>query len=297
MNLEPFFELCQSTQWKDQRCAELFCKRLKEIGNSKNFANLDTAISLFYGEAPTLGKALFFKNKKMVISFYRWLEQEGIVTSELRSQVENLKLDDVAMSQFAIYYYKNIDDVLGYIDQLVRIRRCDPDSVLFVKSVIILTWYQVTLEEMVLIKKGDLVIDSKMVQIPCEPQKTLFLEEKYFNILLQYADLQSYESPLSQRRFVLSYSRYLFRTYRYSQMSANSVSCKIKAFNSAVCTNKELHLPEIAKNGVFYEVLKNNKSSINAEIQRITGCDKPAASGYARLYEGWKRMYYGGDAM
>lgn len=304
MNLEPFYELCRSTaQQKDKEWAKAFCDTLDGVFDDDRFMDTGKVCGLFYGKSRSLSKAQFYRKKKYVIELYRWLAQEGYVSQQFLENVEKLKMDDViSEEELSKFYFPSIESAVGYITNVGGRRsmggECD---LLLVKAVVILTWYQVTLAEITSIKKSDLNVENKTVQIHGDNPRVVVLDGYSFKLLKLLADAVNYTSFPGGTQGTYQTSQYLFRSNRSKQLSEDNIKCFIKRFNVEADAGQLISLLAIKKCGIFFETLQRSKDSdsVNSIIQSIALCNRQIAFGYAKLYSRWKQRFYnnGGDGI
>ena len=296
MNLEPFCELCKATQQKDQRWAEAFCATLDGVFDDDRFMDMGKVCRLFYGKSRGLSKAQFYRKRKYIIDLYRWLEQEGCVSRQFREQVEELHMDDVmSEEELSKFYFASIESAVGYITNVGRRHSMGgEDDLLPVKATVILTWYQVDLAEMTLIKKSDLNVEDKTVQIRGDNSRVVTLDENSFKLLKLFADAVNYNSFPGGTQGAYQSSIYLFRSNRSSQLNEDNIKCFIKRFNVEADAGQLISLLSIKKCGVFYETLQQatDADSVNSIIQSLAKCNRQIAFGYAKLYLRWKKKFY-----
>lgn len=297
MNLEPFCELCVAAAENDETGAKNFCKSLTGLFDDDIFEDMKKVCILFYGDSGTLGKAKYHRRKKYITNLYQWLYQEGKVSKAFCEQVAGLTRDDIEPEEeLNRYYFKDLDSLIGYVNEIGRRRSLEgSDALLTVKVIAVLVWHQIDVTEMVAIQKSDLDFANKTVQIHNEGgvSRLVTLEDRFFDLLMLYAGISSGKSYPSQAKQSYQYSKYLLQTPHSPQMNSNSVACTLKRFNRIAQESAQLKLSSIRINGVFYAVLQiRGDMSINAAIMEIAHCDKYVASGYAKLYNSWYKKFY-----
>lgn len=303
MNLERFCAQCKSTEGKDRRWAEAFCETLDGLFDDNNFEDIRKVCSLFYGKGTGLSKAQYYRKRKYVIALYNWLRDCGAVSEEFAKRVSSLKIEDVVSEdELSLYYFRSLDSLLGYI-RLVGLTfgMRENDDLLIVKSIAILSWHGVDLDEMALIRKSDLKVGNKTLLIRGENERTILLQDEHFGILRMFADATTYRSFPAQRESNYQSSMYLFRSDKQDRLTSNSLRCTLKRFNlEAKESGQLLSVIAMKKNGVCCEVLKRSKDSdevINSIIQEVCQCDKFIAFGYAKFYHRWKERFYPKEEM
>lgn len=301
MNLEQFCAQCKSTEGKDRRWAEAFCETLDGLFDDNNFEDMGKVCSLFYGKGTGLSKAQYYRKRKYVIALYDWLRDCGAVSEEFAKRVVSLKIEDVVSEdELSLYYFRNLDSLLGYI-RLVGLTfgMRENDDLLIVKSIAILSWHGVDLDEIVTIRKSDLKVGDKTLPLYGENPRTIQLEDEHFKILTAFAESKTYRSFPARRESSYQPSAYLFRSDKQDRLTSNSLRCTLKRFNfEAKEVGQLLSVIAMKKNGIFCEVLKRSRTSdetVNSIILDICGCDKFVAFGYTRFYSRWEARFYSNE--
>lgn len=294
MNFDLFYERCQQLPENDKKWADVFCSTVSEVfgGDEPNFEDLGLICRLFYGKGNSVSKAQYYRKKKFVHLFYEWLYDQGAVRQETLDRVFSLRLGDVITDhELSHYYFENLDGALDFV-RTVGISRGlgDYDDLLNIKAIVILSWYQVDLNELQKIRKSDLQLETHTVLVG---EKQIQLTAEHFNILQSFADIDVHKGFPSQKLQVYMPSPFLMRSARQTILNPNNIHQALQRFNSiAVKYGKELSVLNLKRNGIFSQVYAaGDEKAAGALIQELTGCDTAFACGYKELYENWKRFF------
>lgn len=298
MDLSAFYDECQSLPANERQWVDAFFHTVIDTfgEDPQNFADLQKVCLLFYGKRASLSKAQYYRKRNLIRRLYHWLAVHEAVDDDFVQKVETLKLQDVVSdSELYRYYFKDLDEVLDFV-RVVGLSKGlgEYDDLLNVKTIIILTWHQVGLSEMVALHKHDLRDDSCSI---IAGAKQIQLQPKYFEILQRFAVLDRHKGFPSQKQQDYMSSPFLIRSARQEMLNADSVHKVLRRFNNvSVEHGKELSILNLRRNGVFDQVNKStNDKSANARIQELLGCDTAFAFGYKEFYERWKQLIAGGD--
>lgn len=298
MDYTNFYERCKQVPEKEIKFAETFCNLVEEIFAEENCSYLDIErISrLFYGHGSSLSKSQFYRQRKFILMFYGWLQEQGLVDQEGVDLVHSLKLGDVVLDyELNHYYFSSLDRALDFV-RLIGAREGmgDYDDLLNIKTIVILTWHGVKLPELLEVKKGDLHPDVEAVTVG---ERTVKLQTEYFNILRRFSELDMHKGFPSQKKQVYVASTYLMRSAKQDCMSYNNAQKALQRFNAvAILYGKELSILNLRRNGIFVAAYQaTDDKTVNTLIQELTACDTAFAFGYKEFYGRWKNLFFGGD--
>lgn len=296
MNFEPFYTQCQQLPEKDRKWVDAFYRTVTGVFDEEHpeFQNPDRICRLFYGKGTSISKAQYYRKRNLVRMFYDWLYQQGAIDKQLVEDVYKLQLKDVVTDyELSHYYFKDIDDVLGFVSKVGAVKGLnEPNDMLNFKTIVILTWYGADLQEMLSIQKSDLNRDSHTVTAG---NKVLNLTAECMDILCRFADIDIHKGFPSQKQQVYAASPYLMRSSKQAHMNPNNVQCAVRRFNLVAADyGHEISILNLRKNGIFRQVYDSSDGkTVNTLIQEITGCDTAFAVGYKEFYERWKHYMIG----
>ena len=298
MDLSAFYDECQSLPDNERQWVDVFYRTVIDTFDEdpQDFADLRKVSQLFYGKRASLSKAQYYRKRNLIRRLYHWLAAHGVVDDEIVEIVDGLKLQDVVSDrELYRYYFKDLDAVLDFV-RMVGLSKGlgEYDDVLNIKAIIILTWHQISLSEMVALHKHDLCADSCSI---FAGTRQVQLQPRYFEILQRFAELDRHKGFPSGKQQDYMSSSFLLRSARQEALNADSVHKVFRRFNTvSVDYGKELSILNLRRNGVFDQVNKSpNDKSANARIQELLGCDTAFAFGYKEFYERWKQFIAGGD--
>lgn len=298
MNFDLFYERCQQLPENDKKWADAFCSTVSEVfgGDEPNFEDLGLICRLFYGKGNSVSKAQYYRKKKFVHLFYKWLYDQGAVRQETLDRVFSLRLGDVITDhELSHYYFKNLDGALDFVRTVGRSKGFeDYDDLLNIKTIVILSWHQVDLNELQKIRKSDLQLETHTVLVG---EKQIQLTIEHFNILKRFAEIDIHKGFPSQKQQVYMPSPFLMRSARQTSLNPNNIHQAIQRFNSVTAEHdQKLSILNLRRNGIFSQVYAaGDEKAAGALIQKLTGCDTAFACGYKEFYERWKQLMVGGE--
>lgn len=293
MNLSIFYDECQSLPDNERQWVDVFYRTVVDVFGEENqdFANLHKVCLLFYGKGSSLSKAQYYRKRKLICKLYDWLVSQGAVSEQFAQKVRSLKLQDVVSdSELYRYYFQNLDGALDFVRVVGQLEGMgEYDDLLNIKTIVILTWYQVDLSELQSLHKSDLRLETHTVLVG---EKEIQLSVDHFNILKRFADLDVHKGFPSQKQQIYVTSSFLMRSAKQTSLNPNNIQKAIQRFNSiAVDHGKELSILNLRRNGIFSHVYTSgDEKTANTLIQELTGCDTAFAFGYKEFYERWKRL-------
>lgn len=297
MNFDLFYERCQQLPENDRRWAGVFFETVNETfdEDNKQFDNRGMICKLFYGKGKSVSKAQYYRKRKLVRMFYEWLYEQGLVSRDTLEEVCSLRLGDVVTDyELTHYYFKDLDGALDFVRTVGLSKGLgDYDDLLNIKSIVILSWYQIELSQLQELHKSALQPEMHTVLVG---EKQIQLTIEHFNILKRFAELDVHKGFPSRKQQIYMSSPFLMRSAKQISLSPNNIQKAIQRFNSvAVEHGKELSILNLRRNGIFGQVYAaGDEKTANTLIQELTGCDTAFAFGYKEFYERWKRLITGG---
>ena len=279
------------------KCSEIFQETILELLKDYNFLKVQIP-DIF--DNISLSKARFYTARKQLILLYTWLYNDGFEVTEQISQLDKLRFNDVmTRSKITKSYFRNLDDVLDFVSRIGG-----KNELLQFKSIVILSWFGVTRDEMVEIRKSDLKTDGFRIVFPIRDPLTL--PKKYFDIISKCANADVYQGLNTGRTYTCKQSVYLLRSYKLKKLQGRSISDLFLEFNRFISKNNihiELNMTEL-NNNRYLCMIKNNLDSLTEEgdsnseslltrvITNSTGCDISRVYWYKDLYASWIDTYY-----
>lgn len=297
MNLSAFYDECQKLPDNKRQWVDVFYKTVLDVfgEDHQSFEERDKVCQLFYGNSSSLSKAQYYRKRNLVRKLYDWLAEQGAVSQDFLKEVYGLQLQDViSNTELYHYYFKDLDEVLDFVTLVGSFKGMgEPNDMLNIKAIVILSWHQVDLNELQEVRKSDLRPENHTVLVG---EKQIQLTIEHFNILKRFAELDVHRGFPSQKQQIYMSSPFLMRSAKQISLSPNNIQKAIQRFNSvAVEHGKELSILNLRRNGIFSQVYAaGDKKTANTLIQELTGCDTAFAFGYKEFYERWKRLITGG---
>lgn len=306
MDYKPFYEICESLPKSKKAGLKTFKDDIETIFDdvkSDQYKQEHKIVRLFTGAFKGVGvsRSQYFSRKPLVRMFYDWLYQQGVVPKETVEYVYGLTPEDILASRdLTKFYFKNLGDALNAIEFPAQMYACkDEDSLLCIKSIVILLWHGVPVSQMISIKKEDLDFESKTVCIRNaeDTVKNIQLEEQYFQIICDYSRIDGHKAfPSGLKHLYMQPSMYLFRAYRTNRKRENlceaDISAMIQRFNE-LCgarVGKKFGVKELRNNGMMYDLYCRK---IETQTDRIKYLQKEYSFSYTTarslnfLYEVW----------
>lgn len=296
MDLSTFYEDCQKLPDNEKQWVDVFYNMVLEIFgvDNQNFENRDNVCKLFYGRSFTLSKAQYYRKRNLIRRLYDWLLAHGAVSKEFHNEVYNMKLHDVVSdTELYRYYFKNLDEVLDFVTLVGASKGMgEVNDLLNVKSIVVLSWYQVDLAEICSLKKSALQSSTYSILVD---DKRIHFEVDHYRVLERFAALDTHKGfPTTKTQFYVD-SPYLMRSARKEMLNVDNIQNAIQRFNYvATGYGKEISALNLRRNGVFNKVYSSkDEKTANVLIQELTGCDTSFAFGYKEFYGRWKKLIMG----
>jgi len=244
------------------------------------------------------GKASFYRRKKALLALYEVLFERGLVDSPVVSYVDSLTFESFSLkAETDACYFSTLDAAINFVEFVGQQYGCSPDDVSNISSVILLSWYGLSPEEIVDIKKEIIPNDGPVkIKVPFYGLEERTLDDRSTHILKVWRDVYDHSPFPSSKLQHLVDSEYLMRSAKSEKMSANNLFCMIRRFNEeGVQYGKKISLNAVKKNGLFDRVWECKLSgSPMKTIQSLTGCDKQTAFGYSHQYNAFVHSMKGG---
>lgn len=298
MNLGSFCDSCVEKGIASERSMEYFRKVVDDIFDD-NFEDEECIERLYYMDSETLSHSKFFKTKKIILEFYSYLLDEGVVDGHTWKYVQSLKYDDVISGyELRRYYFKNLDDVLSYISAMADlVGEADGIELLDVKTIAVLAWHGMRPQQMVEVLKRDVHIDDGSSYISFGGKK-MSVDRNGLAVVKRFADTDEYKDFPKGRSFHMRDSFHLMRSCRKEPLEANNVYGIIRRFNEAASKyHRRLNFSCLVKNGIMHRAMESGRGAdhIRETISDVAECDYAFSFQYAVFYKKWSEFYYGGD--
>lgn len=296
MDYTEFFEWIDRVPEPERKWAVAFRDSLQDAFQDGNYEDFAEVYTLFYGKGTGLSKAQFYRKKKYIVEFYRWLSDKGAVSEDVAERVASLSLEDiVSEAEIETFFFKDLSSMIGYITFVGSTQGLGGENdLLMLKSLAVLSWYSIDLHEMISLKINDIDVFRHVVHIKEGNKRSVQIDKLSTSILIAFANTSDYKGFPSGKIQHLRQSPYLFRSVRGAMSTENNLSLALKRFNAVAARYGHLlKINSLKKNGIFCEVLKHDdgKSTIGLLITKLCGQDRQMAFGYAQYYKLWKKRF------
>lgn len=212
------------------------------VEDTNIFYDRDLIQSLFFSTKTHTGcksSAIFFKRKACVLDFYVWLMDRDIVDRATVDYVRGISWGEALSDKDISNYFRDLPELIDYINAMARLSLMSHGLVVGdvekmfmpLKSLCVLLWYGVQVEECCGIQISDLDYDARTVTVG---DRKIPISYNAFRVLAIYAKAYEYTGA-SGRTFSLPPSEYLFRTKRTPRMESTGMWDLFRDFN--VMTN------------------------------------------------------------
>ena len=169
-----------------------------------------------------------------------------------------------------------------------------------VKSCVIMAWHNLSVKDMTLVKKDDIIKENDKFFLKHNEIK-IPLEEVEYRVLKRLAGTDTYVHGKRTQRYVKS--DYLLRKtirggilYQDEPMPTASIRRLVSNFNARAAEfRRKFALEILSYNGVFTKlgkVYKDKTKSVPYHIIRSwTGCGKGTANQISKKYKIWQELY------
>lgn len=295
MDYNLFLKRCEE-KFPKEECLGMIVDVFKKVFEDENYCNDSKVRELFYAHGK-MSKPQFYRIKKYVKELYQWFFEQGAVTQSQIDFVKSVTIDDVvSQEEMSLYYFPNLDGALDFVTSVGAMNGLgDRNDMLMMKSIVVLSWYGVDVQQILSIRKSDLSYTTQTLFV--DGDKAIKMEASHFDILYRFAMIDSHRGFPTGNMLVFQDSPYLMRTARSIQMNSNTVYQAIKRFNvvASAMSGRKIGISALQTNGVFCKMLTGGQESkdLTNTVQSATGCDRHEAFWYKAKYEKWKGVYYG----
>lgn len=305
MDFQPFREQCETLSDYDRKTVGKLCDRIDQVfGDSEELFNNDEAIrALLLSKSGKTSKASFFAYKKVAVLFYQWLYDNGKISEDTLIKVKNVRYNQAVLdSVIAEYYFESLDSALGFIDVVGSANGTFPNDLLDVKTLVILLWHDVSPEDIVGIKKIDVLSPaaSKSIQIRnADGTRDVTIDPKYINILRLFAQL-SYKRNYIANSYTESRdnqyvpSAYLMRSNTRDSWEVSNVYNCIYRFNTVARSfGKTLDAACLRRNGKCWKVYEDVKKTgeLSKSLKQVLRLNPQRTYEFKAIYLSWEKYY------
>lgn len=292
MEYEFFCQKCKEIE-EHERGAEgwFYNTAASEFDGDLNFSAREHIVGLFYGENSKLGRALYQRRKRIICLLYDWLYSQGEIEEAFAKWVHEVQYSDIISEREIMrFYFADLDEVLNYIAAVGRsVGMSDESDLLNIKTIAILAWHGLDVDEMLNLKKSDLLVADSIIKFNGQE---ISVCPRHMKILSLFAKTDRHCGFPTQRSQNYKDSIYLMRSAYQDHMTPNNIWCMLRRFNVVGADyDMELSVLCLRRCGLFRRIYdEKSEKSINTLIQREIQCDTAFAVGYKELYEKWKAI-------
>lgn len=256
--------------------------------------NREFVMSFFYlrRTSPTV----FYQQKAFLRNYYNECAHEYKIVPEIMSFIKFLRMNDaISTDKLKTYYFRDLDDLLEYIIFVGRqYGFYENDSLLQHRAVSILSWHGILPDDMQYIKRVDMFDEAHSIFVK-KRGESIVLDPKYYKVVREFADSESYFGFPSKKPLVYKPSIYLFRSGYKDSMTLYNINQIIQRFNNeAAIYGKLISLKTMRTNAMFDKVRRLSllNGSTVFELLDSLGYRKRERYAYKRLYLEWLSLFW-----
>lgn len=245
----------------------------------------DFLYKLFYRRAAgSVSRRSYFLIKSYISSLFDYYEvTDGVIPSQRQ-----------VISAFEkTGFFRSLGGILNFIDTIGNELSPPPylpdENFLRLKGVCILTWYGVSLNEIVNLKTSSVnVINEKLIEVRLPSGEITIIEgAEVIHSLLLHGDSDCF---LSRRTYFKQREEYLIKSMTPT-FSENAIANMVRSFNNVIpsYSNKKISIDAIRLSSCFKKIMEDESNEpLDKRITRIINCpDRQAMHGYKVQYLGW----------
>lgn len=249
-----------------------------------------------------LSHANFVNEKSVLKSYIEWCCKKGYASRDKLNELESINYRSFDTdSFFTKEYFKDFQMLDFCVSRTVQEADViDPDQFDTVSIIIYLTWFLVSKEDMVTIKKSDVLLADNMIYLQSQ-QKYVVLPESVMKKISLYAKSNGYYQRAKSNIFrKYKDSEYLLRSYKSSQISPKNIPATLNVF-SEKSSKYIFQYERIRKSAIFSHIVelenqgvKINLLDVNTQAQLLlsTSMDKKGVDFVFEEYKKFKQCYY-----
>lgn len=231
----------------------------------------------------------YIRTKKYIKNL---LDYYGVSESVIPSLEEVQDANGVVEDLFG-----DLDSIFALIDSVGE-RKCENYQAVtgFVrmKSIVILAWYGLSLDQIGDFKKEDIVVFGENKLYIRVGNNLIQISPKEYCILSLQAENDYIVSPSGRRDYYIEDSEFLIRNKRGSQGADKKIFCNkiFQRFSQETFPN-QINVKQVRYSGYFYRIWSDNSSETLAQkIEKHTGCTSDRTYMYMNLYNKWLQTFH-----
>ncbi len=267
-----------------------FFKLLGDNDASATLRNSGFLCKTFYlHDTNSMSRAQYFKIKKNLLNLFDYYGVQSKVPP----------IDDVIESHDIDCFFKDLDDVLQFVDSVgeARIRSYDPEVDLnHIKSIIILGWYGFSSEEIASLPLSNVTMkDNRYGVYHLSTSEFVPIRESDYTILASLGTIEHYRGlPSGKLQIVKGDSSLLIRSVRSDSASPQArIFQLLKRFNAATFGGSKIIFRHLSRNAEFVAIREDKQpiTLVNKIIEH-TRCNQNQAYTIKRQYALWLKKFY-----
>lgn len=277
MDIATFFELNDITDPKERKIDELHLKRI--------IANDYSDMYEMFGEGAS--RTQFFKLKKL---FQMWYDACG--SSEMSERIKSYGFNDYSNDEPSVLFrdIKDMDDrILCEYEKITHTR----DGLYRLRTECILSWYGLSVEEIVNLKKSDLDLENGFIYTN---QNRLTIDNHSRQIISKYSSLVLSINYDTYNDYFVKDSEYLVRGTT-GKLNVKTIPADFAKYIEKTNGRLRINRKMISANGLIVAAYKHeiddgidSISAIKQEL-RNRGLHEAAYQSYLPYYNKWKKLY------
>ena len=216
----------------------------------------------------------FTSAKSNIRDYIIWMIQNGEMTEEQLNNFSEIQYNDIDFSDsYLTYYFKNFDELFSVLEQTIECHLGDNDEdgeFDTLRCAAYLSWFGFTVKELTSILKDDVSYINSVVY-KGEDRTPIRIGEKSMSYVYEYAERKSYRSRKFGRldgvEMHYKDSKFLFRSYKSSQLTENQITAMTRYTNPYVEeVGKRFAFGKIYQSGIYYRIYLDEQE--NGELKR-----------------------------
>lgn len=258
-----------------------------EVLQDKKTVILMFAISNYNG----ISRIQYQKIKRYLTILFKYFNVDGAIPSR----------EEVLEIQTQNKYFKDLDDVLGFIDRVGSLRWLDYNSesdLCVVKAISIFGWHGLSLSEISKLEKSHIQKREDQTIIK-SGEKQIALSGRAERIVNYLSISDGHRGfPSGKLQNYKGDPKFLFRPSK-SDKDLNDVGIAqiLQRFNEEIPIhlNKRIDFRLLSKNRIFNDIYEDDtQETLFNKIARHFGCNQAVASGYKTEYFFWLKRFHPG---
>ena len=210
----------------------------------------------------------FMVYRSMIYAFFVWLEENGHVENHLAELMKSISYDDLSRNDLLEkYYFSDFADLTDHVDRAIKSCVSSDQVAQFdiIRAACVLSWYGITPDIMVEIKKQDM-IDGTCEIVHPTTKALVQLHERAYSTVARFRDADGFHSSSTSSNGIRYYqykdSEYLFRNIATDKLDYIKLTHQFKYFNQKIDNSigKVFNLSKIQQSGMYWRIYLDEKT-------------------------------------